>query len=147
MKNENKLLPIKQGPKKIAVIGQNASMPVATGGGSAALRSSYIVSPLDAITQASKEIGAQVEYSLGAGVNLNLPLATPYLSSKGSEGNTGTLEFWLPGNNPGEDWLNDTAGVTAQSAASHTSQQDGGLIMLLDGEFAPMAVPDQYNRV
>ena len=111
------------------------------------MRSAYVVSPLEAITTTANEIGAQVDYSLGAGVNLNLPLATPYLKSKHDGSSEGTLEFWLPPNNPGADWLNDITDLAADTTPDHLSKQKGGFVMLLDGEFAPMAVPDQCNRV
>jgi beta-glucosidase len=147
LKNENNLLPIQQGPKKIAVFGQNASQPVATGGGSATVKSAYVVSPLDAITQAAKEIGAEVEYNLGAGVHLHLPPAKKYFQPKEAGGQRATLEFWLPPNSPGDDWLSDAANVAPSSAPDHTSGQDDSFLMLLDGDFMQMAVADQCHRV
>jgi beta-glucosidase len=142
LKNENNLLPIQQGPKKIAVFGQNASQPVATGGGSATVKSAYVVSPLDAITQAAK-----VVLDLGAGVHLHLPPAKKYFQSKEAGGQRATLEFWLPPNSPGDDWLSDAADVAPASAPDHTSGQDDSFLMLLDGDFMQMAVADQSHRV
>ena len=45
------------------------------------MRSAYVVSPLEAITTAANEIGAQVDHSFRAGVNLNLTLEASKLAS------------------------------------------------------------------
>lgn len=147
LKNENGLLPIAKGPKSIAVFGQNASLAVAMGGGSASLKSAYVISPLEAITRAAQEIGAQVEHAVGAKINLYLPLATPLLTAKEANTSVGTLEFWLPPNNPGTGWLTDIANIDARTAPDHSSAQNDAFIMLLNDEYAPMAVPDQCSRV
>ena len=57
-----------QGIKKIAIVGGNAKARVLSGGGSAALKSSYFISPYDGIVKAIHEIDPSVEitYSEGA---------------------------------------------------------------------------------
>lgn len=65
LKNDGGLLPLKpkeQGLKKIAIIGGNAKARVLSGGGSAALKPSYFISPYEGITSAlEKEFGGDVE--------------------------------------------------------------------------------------
>lgn len=80
-------MPIKKGTKKIAVIGTNAESAIISGGGSAALRPSYTVSPLDAIREQAKEIGAEVVYSRGGNAHKLTPLFGPEL--KTSDGRAG----------------------------------------------------------
>lgn len=57
-----------QGLKKVAIIGGNAKAIVLSGGGSAALKPSYFVSPYEGIVNALKEQDAsiQIVYSEGA---------------------------------------------------------------------------------
>jgi beta-glucosidase len=63
LKNRDGLLPL-SAPKKIAVIGPNAKGRVISGGGSAFLRASYIVTPWAGIENAaSKE--TEVHYTVG----------------------------------------------------------------------------------
>lgn len=54
--------------KKVAIIGGNAKAIVLSGGGSAALKPSYFVSPYEGIVNALKEQDAniQIVYSEGA---------------------------------------------------------------------------------
>lgn len=71
LKNHNGLLPIKpkeQNVKKIAIVGGNAKALVLSGGGSAALKSSYFTSPYDGIVEALKADfpAVEVTYSEGA---------------------------------------------------------------------------------
>lgn len=64
LKNEGSLLPLKpdqQGLKKIAIVGGNAKARVLSGGGSAALKPSYFISPYDGIVNALKKFGDDVE--------------------------------------------------------------------------------------
>ena len=66
LKNENDILPLKpEGLKKVAILGGNAKALVLSGGGSAALKSSYFISPYEGIVNA---LGSNVEvtYSEGA---------------------------------------------------------------------------------
>lgn len=66
LKNDNGLLPIdKTKVKKVAIVGGNAKAVILSGGGSAALKPSFFVSPYDGIVNAlGKEV--EVTYSEGA---------------------------------------------------------------------------------
>jgi beta-glucosidase len=67
LKNEGDILPLKpQNLKKIAIVGGNAKAIVLSGGGSAALKASYFISPYDGIVNALASYGVQVTYSEGA---------------------------------------------------------------------------------
>ena len=67
LKNDGPVLPI-QGKTgkvtKVAVIGPNAKDRVISGGGSAALKASYIVNPFEGITANAPE-GVEVSYEVG----------------------------------------------------------------------------------
>jgi beta-glucosidase len=66
LKNQNATLPLQaDNLKKIAIIGGNAKAVVPSGGGSAALKPSYFVSPYDGIVKALPK-DVQVTYSEGA---------------------------------------------------------------------------------
>lgn len=81
LKNDNNVLPLSQiKGKKIAVIGPNARGTCYSGGGSASLAPTYLVSPLEAITSAAEATGATVEYTVGADNNRWTPLLTPFIS-------------------------------------------------------------------
>jgi len=66
LKNDNGVLPIsKTQVKRVAIVGGNAKAVVLSGGGSAALKPSYFVSPHDGIVNAlGKDV--EVTYSGGA---------------------------------------------------------------------------------
>jgi len=69
LKNEKQVLPLN--PKnlnKIAIVGGNAKAVVLSGGGSAALKPSYFVTPYDGLVRALKEINPEIDitYSEGA---------------------------------------------------------------------------------
>lgn len=70
LKNEGGLLPLQpqtQNLKKIAIIGGNAKAMVLSGGGSAALKASYFVSPYQGIVDAlASNPDVEVTYSEGA---------------------------------------------------------------------------------
>jgi beta-glucosidase len=67
LKNEDDMLPLKpQSFKKIAIVGGNAKATVLSGGGSAALKASYFVSPYDGIVNALSPHGVEVTYGEGA---------------------------------------------------------------------------------
>jgi beta-glucosidase len=66
LKNQGAVLPLQAHRlKKIAIVGGNAKGLVYSGGGSAALKLSYFVSPYEGIVNALPE-GVQVTYSEGA---------------------------------------------------------------------------------
>lgn len=69
LKNDKAILPLKPKTyKKVAIVGGNAKSDVLSGGGSAALKPSYFVSPYDGIVNAIKAENPDVEilYSEGA---------------------------------------------------------------------------------
>lgn len=66
LKNDTGLLPLKPSKlKKIAIVGGNAKAAILSGGGSAALKPSYFISPYDGIVSALPK-DVQVTYSEGA---------------------------------------------------------------------------------
>ncbi|KAF8162621.1 beta-glucosidase [Crassisporium funariophilum] len=76
LRNEGDILPLKpQELKKVAIIGPNAKAIVLSGGGSAALKASFFVSPFEGIVNALKEAGNGIEvtYSEGAQANMTMP--------------------------------------------------------------------------
>lgn len=65
LKNKDNILPILPTKvKRLAVIGPNARERVISGGGSAALKATYIVTPWDGISQNAPE-GVIVDYEVG----------------------------------------------------------------------------------
>jgi beta-glucosidase len=66
LKNENKVLPLRPTElKKVAIVGGNAKAVVLSGGGSAALKPSFFVTPYDGIVNALPE-NVEVTYCEGA---------------------------------------------------------------------------------
>ena len=63
LRNEENVLPIKPGTK-ITIIGPNAKARVISGGGSANLKASYVVTPFEGIVS-NKPDGVSVEYTIG----------------------------------------------------------------------------------
>lgn len=147
LKNDRELLPISSNTKKISVFGQNASIPTPTGGGSASLSASYIVSPLEAITKAAKEFGAEVEYSMGAEVYAYIPLINQYLVPLKKGGSVATLEIWKPSNSPSNHWLDDTPSLEAECPPDLTTPQESANVFPFDGQFQSLGVTGQCNRV
>ena len=67
LKNDGDVLPLKpQNLKKIAIVGGNAKAFVLSGGGSAALKASYFISPYDGIVNVLAPHGVEITYSEGA---------------------------------------------------------------------------------
>lgn len=64
LKNQGGILPI-QGEKRIAVIGPNADTKVISGGGSAALKPSYVVTPWEGLVH-NAPAGVELRYSVGS---------------------------------------------------------------------------------
>ncbi|KAM5541949.1 hypothetical protein V8D89_004259 [Ganoderma adspersum] len=78
LKNEGGVLPLKpkeQGIKKIAIVGGNAKATVLSGGGSAALKPSFFVSPYEGIVAALGKVDPNVEitYSEGSRSFMQMP--------------------------------------------------------------------------
>ncbi len=65
LKNEGGILPLKpESIKKLAIIGPNAKAVVASGGGSAAMKNAYVVTPYEGLTSALPK-SVQVTYHEG----------------------------------------------------------------------------------
>ncbi|KAG2021328.1 cellulose-binding beta-glucosidase [Coprinopsis cinerea AmutBmut pab1-1] len=99
MKNEKKILPLDPAAlkgKKVAIIGGNAKATVLSGGGSAALKASYFISPYQGIVDA---LGSDVEvtYSEGARTFMNLPTLENILQT--AKGERGWIGTWHPHTN------------------------------------------------
>ncbi|KIP12792.1 glycoside hydrolase family 3 protein [Phlebiopsis gigantea 11061_1 CR5-6] len=131
LKNENRVLPIKSDKRKIAVIGPNAKYAVTSGGGSAALLSTYTVSPLEGITAAAKEIGAEVKYTVGSLSHQYLPVIDPYISHGGKD-KTAFFEFW--NESPTEDFLSTSPDFSNQlPPCAWSTKTNSGQCFLADG--------------
>ncbi|KIK31633.1 glycoside hydrolase family 3 protein [Suillus luteus UH-Slu-Lm8-n1] len=91
LKNTNGLLPLNPNKiKTIAIVGGNAKAVVLSGGGSAALKPSYFVSPYDGVTAALPQ-GVEVLYSEGASTYMEMPtLDYELFTLSGERGWTGT---------------------------------------------------------
>ncbi|WWC66053.1 uncharacterized protein I303_108675 [Kwoniella dejecticola CBS 10117] len=86
LKNEKSLLPISPNTKRIAVIGPNAAKTEIFGGGSAALRATYTVSPLEGIRSAAGP-RSKVVYAKGCDAHKLTPLVGEELrNSQGQPG-------------------------------------------------------------
>ncbi|KAF8437627.1 glycoside hydrolase family 3 protein [Boletus edulis BED1] len=73
LKNDNNLLPLQpQKLKKIAIVGGNAQAVVLSGGGSAALKPSYFISPYQGIVNALPS-DVEVTHSEGASTYMEMP--------------------------------------------------------------------------
>ncbi|RDB19225.1 putative beta-glucosidase I [Hypsizygus marmoreus] len=95
LKNEGQILPLKlEGLKKIAIVGGNAKAIVLSGGGSAALKASYFVSPYDGIVNALASQGnIDVTYSEGARAYMTMPtLEYELFTENGERGWIGTWQ-------------------------------------------------------
>ncbi|EKM56180.1 glycoside hydrolase family 3 protein [Phanerochaete carnosa HHB-10118-sp] len=96
LKNDGALLPLRpkeQGLKKIAIVGGNAKARVLSGGGSAALKPSYFISPYDGIVKAIHDIDSSIEvtYSEGARTYRTTPtLDYDLVTEDGKPGWTGS---------------------------------------------------------
>ena len=65
LKNEQELLPLKEKRlKRIAIIGPNAKQSIVSGGGSAALKPTYVVTPYDGLLSAAPD-SIDVKYHVG----------------------------------------------------------------------------------
>ncbi|EGN92018.1 glycoside hydrolase family 3 protein [Serpula lacrymans var. lacrymans S7.3] len=87
LKNTGNFLPITPTKvKKIAVIGPNAKGNVISGGGSAALKPTYVVTPWDGLVQNAPK-GVDIKYELGCYAHKYLPTLESYLKTpKGESG-------------------------------------------------------------
>ncbi|KAG6836697.1 hypothetical protein H0H93_004808 [Arthromyces matolae] len=92
LKNEGNTLPLNaQKLKKVAIVGGNAKATILSGGGSAALKPSYFVSPYDGIVKALGQ-NVEVTYSEGARTFMSLPtLEDELVTPNGERGWVGTF--------------------------------------------------------
>ncbi|KDQ34219.1 glycoside hydrolase family 3 protein [Pleurotus ostreatus PC15] len=94
LKNDANLLPLQpKSLKKVAIVGGNAKALVLSGGGSAALKASYFVSPYEGIVNALKAAGdVEVTYSEGARAYMTMPTLDYDLSTEA--GDRGWIGEW-----------------------------------------------------
>ncbi|KAG9218808.1 hypothetical protein CCMSSC00406_0001078 [Pleurotus cornucopiae] len=111
LKNDKQILPIKSGIKKIAVIGPNAKRAMTSGGGSAQLRSTYVVTPFEGITAAANEIGAEVTYHIGTPSHNTLPLLDGSIR-QGNDEPGAYMQFW--NESPSKDFLSTSPDLHAK---------------------------------
>ncbi|KAF5369139.1 hypothetical protein D9757_011062 [Collybiopsis confluens] len=117
LRNEHGVLPLRpkeQGLKKIAIIGGNAKARVLSGGGSAALKPSYFISPYEGIVNAIKEeLGNEVEiaYCEGARAYMTMPTLEQELLTE--DGRLGWTASWYP-------HLSDTSMTPAEKPLTST---------------------------
>ncbi|KAF8964639.1 glycoside hydrolase family 3 protein [Flammula alnicola] len=85
LKNRENLLPLsQQTPLNIAVIGPNAKERVISGGGSAALKATYIISPWKGINDSAPP-GSNIQYHVGCYAHKYLPTLENYLQTPDGE--------------------------------------------------------------
>lgn len=72
---------------------------------------------LDAVVQAAAELGAAVQYHIGANVHVRLAMANGYSHPKLSGELVAILEYWLPTTSPSPKWLGINPDLVAQSAS------------------------------
>ncbi|KAJ4475509.1 beta-glucosidase [Lentinula aciculospora] len=98
LKNEERLLPLRpkeQGLKKIAIVGGNAKARILSGGGSAALKPSYFISPYEGIVNAlEKEFGSEVEVSYCEGARAYMTMPTLEQELFTEDGKPGWIGSW-----------------------------------------------------
>ncbi|KAI0350104.1 glycoside hydrolase family 3 protein [Trametes cingulata] len=82
LKNEQNVLPVKVGDKvkRVALIGPNMKERVISGGGSAALKASYVVTPYAGITQNAPK-GVEFDYTVGCYAYKYTPTLETYLKT------------------------------------------------------------------
>ncbi|THH27625.1 hypothetical protein EUX98_g6566 [Antrodiella citrinella] len=93
LKNDDAILPIKaEKVKRVAIIGPNAKERVISGGGSAALKASYVVTPYDGLLVNAPE-GIQIDYEVGCYAHKYLPALENLLTT--ADGKRGwTCKFY-----------------------------------------------------
>ncbi|TFK45937.1 beta-glucosidase [Heliocybe sulcata] len=92
LKNERGLLPLdKSKLKKVAIVGGNAKVLVLSGGGSAALKPSYFVSPYDGIVNA---LGGNVEVTFNEGARTYMTMPSLDYDLFTESGERGWMGYW-----------------------------------------------------
>ncbi|KAL0947223.1 hypothetical protein HGRIS_013340 [Hohenbuehelia grisea] len=81
LRNRDNLLPLSSANKQILLVGPHLHERVISGGGSAALKPTYVITPWDGITQGAPE-GVEVLYSVGCYAHKYLPTLENWLQTK-----------------------------------------------------------------
>ncbi|EIW79091.1 glycoside hydrolase family 3 protein [Coniophora puteana RWD-64-598 SS2] len=103
LKNEGGVLPLQKGKvKTVAVVGSHAKGKIISGGGSAALEASYVVTPWEGLVANVPE-GVELKYALGCEAHKHLPMLDKYMTTKdGKPGWTCTIFNRDENEQPGE---------------------------------------------
>lgn len=144
LKNDMNLLPLDASSikgKRIAVVGLNAKVAFPSGGGSASLAPSWLVSALDGVTEAAEEFGATVEYTAGVAAFRYVPLLDPYLTHP-TTGKQGALIEFRNGK-PDEQWFK-SADVPKSSKPDWSTDTNTSLCFMIDG--VPWSKLDKHVR-
>lgn len=142
LKNENNLLPLSKeandNQKKIAVIGPNAKKCRYSGGGSASLNASYLVTPYDAIKDklAEGNNSVSLEYTLGASIDQNLPdIGTIIVDENGETGLLGKFYDKPAGDKNRQLFDVKTYNTSTIFLFGYTNPKFTGGLMYVDFEF------------
>ncbi|KAE9389742.1 glycoside hydrolase family 3 protein [Gymnopus androsaceus JB14] len=85
LQNRNDILPLRANRvRKLAIVGPNAKASVISGGGSAALKASYIITPYQGIKDGAFT-DLQISYTLGCYAHKYLPTLEDYLTTPSGE--------------------------------------------------------------
>ncbi|BGP27283.1 hypothetical protein JCM10295v2_006247 [Rhodotorula toruloides] len=79
------VLPLKKSIKKLAVIGPNTKTRTVSGGGSAYLTASYVVTPYEGIKEAAETNGIEVQYEPGCYAHRYLPMLDGLIRTKADD--------------------------------------------------------------
>lgn len=131
LKNDAGLLPVSKssGVKQIAVIGSNAKLAFPSGGGSASLSPSWVVSPVSAITERAKEVGAAVKQAIGVAAFRYVPVLDSHLTHPSGTGTGAKVEIF--NGKPAEGWFDNDASPSAKPVFSTDTQSS--LCFMSDG--------------
>lgn len=130
LKNDKKALPLSsKDTKSIAVIGGNAKQPVPSGGGSASMLPTYVVTPLEAITAAGKEQGINVEFAAGASAFRYMPVIEGGLTDPTTGASGSRMEVWK--DCPMKDWWKDSG--KDLRTADFVESNSNTLAFMIDG--------------
>ncbi|KAL6806333.1 glycoside hydrolase family 3 protein [Trichoderma sp. SZMC 28013] len=105
LKNDNNVLPLKK-DKKTLILGPNAKQATYHGGGSAALKAYYAVTPFDGL---SKQLTTPPSYTVGAYTHRFLPVLGEQCSTPGDDGAQGMRwrVFNQPPGTPGRQHIDE----------------------------------------
>lgn len=132
LKNDKDVLPLSASSvkgKKIAVIGSNAKVAFPSGGGSASLATTYVVSPLDGIAEAAEQLGASVDFRIGTAAFRYVPLLDPYITHPDSDQPGALVEIY--NGIPDENWFVKTSKPAQE--ADYAVDTLSSLCFMIDG--------------